>query len=65
MLKDSTNISNVEVRSYVAKELPSKPNVEYTATTRESLLMGPGGAVKVKSVWDGNGLPTVIVKGEN
>lgn len=65
VLKDSSNISNVEVRSYIAKELPGKPIVEYTAITRESLLMGPGGAVKVESVWDGNRLITVIVKGGN
>lgn len=65
VLNDSTNISNVEVRSYVAKELPDKPIIKYTATTRESLLMGPGGAVKVKSVWDGNRLLTVIVEGGN
>ena len=65
VLNDPTNISNVEVRSYIAKELPGKPVVEYTATTRESLLMGPGGAVMVESVWDGNRLLTVIVKGGN
>lgn len=65
VLKDSSNISNIETRSYVAKELPGKPVVEYTATTRESLLMGPGGAVKVESVWDGNRLITVVVKGGN
>ena len=65
VLKDPTNISNVEVRSYIAKELPGRPVVEYTATTRESLLMGPGGAVMVESVWDGNRLLTLIVKGGN
>ena len=65
VLKDPTNISNVEVRSYIAKELPGKPVVEYTATIRESLLMGPGGAVMVESVWDGNRLLTIIVKGGN
>ena len=65
VLNDPTNISNVEIRSYIAKELPGKPVVEYTATTRESLLMGPGGAVMVESVWDGNRLLTVIVKGGN
>ena len=63
VLKDSTNISNIEIRSYVAKELPGNPIVEYTATTRESLLMGPGGAIMIESVWDGNRLLTVIVKG--
>ena len=59
------NISNIETRSYIAKELPEKPLVEYTATTRESLLMGPGGAVKVESVWTNNRLLTILVKGGN
>ena len=63
VLKDPSNISNVETRTYIAKELPGAPVVEYTATTRESLLMGPGGALKVESVWDGNRLLTVILKG--
>ena len=40
VIKDPTNISNVQVKSYEVKELPDKPVVEYTATTRESLLMG-------------------------
>jgi hypothetical protein len=65
VLKDSTNINNVETRTYIAKELPGQPVVKYTATTRESLLMGPGGAVKVESVWDGNRLITVVIKGGN
>ena len=63
VLKDPTNISNVETRSYTIKELPDKPVVKYTATTRESLLMGPGGAVMVKSIWNGNRLLTAIVEG--
>ena len=63
VLKDPTNISKTETRSYVAKEMPGKPVVEYTATTRESLLMGPGGAVLVESVWDGDRLLTIIIKG--
>ena len=65
VIKDSNNISNIETRSYIAKELPEKPLVEYTATTRESLLMGPGGAVKVESVWTNNRLLTILVKGGN
>ncbi len=65
VLKDPSNISKVEVRSYIAKELPDTPIVEYTATTRESLLIGPGGAVKIESVWNDDKLLTVIVKGGN
>lgn len=34
----------------VAKELPGQPIIEYTATIRESFLMGPGGGVKLRSV---------------
>jgi hypothetical protein len=30
---------------------------------RQSLLMGPRGALKVESVWDGNKLITVVLKG--
>ncbi len=63
VLNDSSNISNVEIRSYTVKQLPGTPVIEYTSTTRESLLMGPGGAVKIESVWDGNRLITIIVKG--
>lgn len=39
VLKDSSNISNVEIRSYVAKESPGKPVVECTATTRLKYMM--------------------------
>lgn len=60
VLNDSSNISNVEIRSYTVKQLPGTPVIEYTSTTRESLLMGPGGAVKIESVWDGNRLITII-----
>lgn len=63
IIKDPTNISNVQVKSYEVKELPDRPVVEYTATTRESLLMGPGGAIKLESIWDGDRLLTVIIKG--
>lgn len=62
VLNDPSNISNVEVRSYVAKELPGQPIVEYTATTRESFLMGLGGGVKLRSVWDGDKLLTIIIE---
>ena len=63
VLNDSTSISKIETRSYIAKELPGNPKKEYIAITRESLLMGPGGAVLLESVWDGNRLLTVIIKG--
>lgn len=62
ILSDSSNISNVEVRSYIAKELPGQPKIEYTATTRESFLMGPGGGVMLRTVWDGNRLLTVVIE---
>ena len=62
VLNDPNNISNKEVRDYIAKELPGQPRIEYTATTRESFLMGPGGGVKLKTVWDGNRLLTVVIE---
>ncbi|WP_228465419.1 hypothetical protein [Listeria seeligeri] len=52
-----------ETRSYIAKEIPGKPKVNYKTTVRESFLKGPGGGVKVESVWDGDRLLTIIVKG--
>ncbi|WP_258183202.1 transposase [Enterococcus mundtii] len=63
VLKDSSNISKTESRSYVAKELYGKPTVNYTATVRESFLKGPNGGVKIESVWDGDRLLTIIIKG--
>ena len=63
VLNDSSNISSVEVRSYVAKEIAGNPTIEYTATTRESLLMEPYGGVKLKTIWDGDRLLTIIVEG--
>ena len=63
VLKDPTNISKTETRSYITKEIPGRLVVEYTATTRESLLMGPRGTVLVESVWDGDRLLTIIIKG--
>lgn len=62
-LNNPSNVSRVETRTYIAKELPGQPVMEYTATTKESFLMGPGGGVKVESVWDGNRLLTIILKG--
>ena len=63
VLHDSDSIIKMEKRSYVAKELLNKPTIEYTATVRESFLMGPMGGVKIESVWNGNKLLTIIVKG--
>lgn len=67
--KASGNKHNIERSKAMRTELQkigihnTSSGREYTVTTRESLLMGPGGAVKVESVWDGNRLLTVIVKG--
>lgn len=36
---------------------------DYIATVRESFLKGPNGGVKLESVWDGDRLLTIIVKG--
>lgn len=63
VLNDSSNVSSVEVRSYVAKEIAGNLTIEYTATTRESFLMGPYGGVKLKTIWDGDRLITIIVEG--
>ncbi|MDL2302374.1 hypothetical protein LJC58_08465 [Lachnospiraceae bacterium OttesenSCG-928-D06] len=63
VVKDPSNIAQIQVRSYIAKELPGQPRIQYTATTRDSLLMGPGGGLKVESVWDNNRLLTLLLKG--
>ncbi len=63
VVNDSSNILKIESRSYIAKELPGTPTVNYTATVRESFLKGPNGGVKIESVWDGDRLLTIIVKG--
>ncbi|MBC1990222.1 hypothetical protein HCJ21_12975 [Listeria seeligeri] len=63
VVNDSSNILKTESRSYIAKELPGTPTVNYTATVRESFLKGPNGGVKIESVWDGDRLLTIIVKG--
>lgn len=62
VMNDSNNILGTETRSYIAKELPGTPTIEYTTSTRESFFMGPAGGVKLESVWDSNRLITVIVK---
>ena len=63
VLNDSSNISGVEVRSYVEKEIAGKATSEYTAKNRESIEMGQYGGVKLKTIWDGNRLLTIIVEG--
>ena len=65
VLNDASNISNTEIRSYIAKELPGCPEITYTAVTKESLLMGPYGGLKLESVWDGNRLLSIVIKGGN
>ena len=57
VLNDSSNILKTESRSYIAKELLGQP------TVRESFLKGPHSGVKIESVWDGDRLLTIIVKG--
>lgn len=63
VLNDSSNILKTESRSYIAKELPGQPTVNYTVTVKESFLKGPRSGVKIESVWDGDRLLTIIVKG--
>lgn len=63
VLNDSSNILKTESRSYIAKELSGQPTVNYTATVRESFLKGSHSGVKIESVWDGDRLLTIIVKG--
>lgn len=63
VVNDSSNILKTESRSYIAKELLNTPIVDYTATVRESFFKGPNGSVKVESVWDGDRLLTIIIKG--
>jgi len=60
VLSNPSNIIKTEVRSYT---IPGQVPVEYTATIRESFFMGPGGGVKFETIWDGNRLLTIIVKG--
>lgn len=62
VLNDSSNVIGTETRSYIAKELPGNPKIEYTTTTKESFFMEPGGGVKLETVWDGDRLLTVIIK---
>ncbi len=58
---NSKNILGTELRFYTVNGQTFK----YIATVRESFFMGPGGGVKLESVWDGNWLLKIIVKGGN
>lgn len=40
--------------SYVAKELPGKPIVNWTGTTRETFIMGSERGAVFQTLWDGN-----------
>lgn len=59
---DPTNIIEVKKKIFTYKELPNKPVGSYISVTRESFLMGPGGGVRLESVWKGNELLSVIIK---
>ncbi|MCT4687739.1 hypothetical protein [Vallitalea sp.] len=60
---DQNSIVSVEPMSYVAKELPGKPVVNWTGTTRETFIMGPERGAVFQTLWDGNVLKNIIVKG--
>lgn len=47
----------------MAKELLGRPTINYTATVREIFLKDPSRGVKIESIWDGDRLLTIIVKG--
>ena len=53
------SIVGTELRSYIL----NGETITYTATTRESFFMGPGGGVIIRTVWDDNRLLTIIIKG--
>ena len=59
---DQTNIIEVNMNIFTYKELPNKPMGSYISVTRESFFMGPGGGVRLESVWKGNELLSVIIK---
>lgn len=59
-----------EVREVITQNLTQALNnpssivaINGARTTRESLLMGPGGAVKLESIWEGTKLITIKVFG--
>lgn len=59
---DPTNIIEIKNNIFTFGELPNKPIGSYISVTRESFLMGPGGGVRLESVWKGNELLSVIIK---
>jgi len=59
VLNNTNNIIGTQARSYKV----NGQTFSYTATIRESFLMGPNGGVKLLSEWDGSRLLTVIIKG--
>ncbi|MBP1863496.1 hypothetical protein BD780_000819 [Clostridium tetanomorphum] len=60
---DNSSISKVEQMSYVAKELPGKPTLNWTGTTRETFIMGPDRGAMLQTLWDDNVLKNIIVRG--
>lgn len=63
VLNDPNSIVKTGTKTYIAKELPGKPEMSYLSTTRESFLMGPLKGVVIESVWNGDQLVTIIIKG--
>lgn len=59
VLRDSSNILRIEPRSYTVDGVV----YTWTATIRESLLVGPSGFLKVETIWNGNSLVTVTLFG--
>ena len=49
--------------SYIAKELPGKPIVNWTGVTRETFIMGPDRGAVFQTLWDDNVLKNIIVRG--
>ena len=38
VINDKSNVSKIEERQYIKKELPEKPVIKYTSVTKESFL---------------------------
>jgi len=60
VIRNPNNILRTETRSYTPT---GGTPVTYTVTIRESLLAGPGGFVKLETIWNGNRLLTIIIYG--
>ena len=60
---DGSSISSIEQMSYVAKELPGKPTINWTGTTRETFITGPDRGAVFQTLWDDNVLKNIIVRG--